>query len=190
MAETVRYIEDPPRSAELVIIIGGGIVGAATAFHASRAGLCPVLLERHAALCTNDQERSVGTPSQSPCGEQRERGGPPGGSGTAVEDAKPRTCPRLHHDYLVLDGGQFTLRVPRIDRYQLGDRQLVVHGGHYEKIAAFGQGQDDLGGRIQLPIPPSIHNLPDGVCQLWVGQAGCGLSRVEDLHRYSPAASR
>ena len=37
MADTVRYVADPPRAAELVII-GGGIVGAATAFHASRAG--------------------------------------------------------------------------------------------------------------------------------------------------------
>jgi sarcosine oxidase subunit beta len=59
MAETVRYIEDPPRSAELVII-GGGIVGAATAFHASRAGLCPVLLERRAALCTLTTPASTG----------------------------------------------------------------------------------------------------------------------------------
>jgi sarcosine oxidase subunit beta len=59
MAETVRYIEDPPRSAELVII-GGGIVGAATAFHASRAGLCPALLERRAALCTLTTPASTG----------------------------------------------------------------------------------------------------------------------------------
>ena len=59
MAETVRYIGDPPRSAELVII-GGGIVGAATAFHASRAGLRPVLLERRAALCTLTTPASTG----------------------------------------------------------------------------------------------------------------------------------
>src|SRR5919206_2401330 len=49
MAGTVRYVGGPPRSAELVII-GGGIVGTATAFHASRAGLRPVLLERLRAL--------------------------------------------------------------------------------------------------------------------------------------------
>jgi sarcosine oxidase, subunit beta len=59
MADTVRYIGDPPRSAELVII-GGGIVGAATAFHASRAGLRPVLLERRAALCTLTTPASTG----------------------------------------------------------------------------------------------------------------------------------
>src|ERR687893_1608677 len=59
MADTVGYIEDPPRSAELVII-GGGIVGAATAFHASRAGLRPVLLERRAALCTLTTPASTG----------------------------------------------------------------------------------------------------------------------------------
>jgi sarcosine oxidase subunit beta len=59
MADTVRYIADPPRSAELVII-GGGIVGAATAFHASRAGLRPVLLERRAALCTLTTPASTG----------------------------------------------------------------------------------------------------------------------------------
>jgi sarcosine oxidase, subunit beta len=59
MADTVRYVADPPRSAELVII-GGGIVGAATAFHASRAGLSPVLLERRAALCTLTTPASTG----------------------------------------------------------------------------------------------------------------------------------
>jgi sarcosine oxidase, subunit beta len=59
MADTVRYVGDPPRSAELVII-GGGIVGAATAFHASRAGLRPVLLERRAALCTLTTPASTG----------------------------------------------------------------------------------------------------------------------------------
>lgn len=55
----MRYIGDPPRSAEL-IIIGGGIVGAATAFHASRAGLRPVLLERRTALCTLTTPASTG----------------------------------------------------------------------------------------------------------------------------------
>ena len=59
MAGTVRYIADPPRSAELVII-GGGIVGAATAFQASRAGLRPVLLERRTALCTLTTPASTG----------------------------------------------------------------------------------------------------------------------------------
>jgi sarcosine oxidase subunit beta len=59
MAATVRYIGDQPRFAELVII-GGGIVGAATAFHASRAGLRPVLLERRAALCTLTTPASTG----------------------------------------------------------------------------------------------------------------------------------
>src|SRR6058998_309974 len=41
----------PPRAADLVIV-GGGIVGAATAFFASRAGLKAVVLERRPALCT------------------------------------------------------------------------------------------------------------------------------------------
>ena len=59
MADTVRYVADPPRAADLVII-GGGIVGAATAFHASRVGLRPVLLERRAALCTLTTPASTG----------------------------------------------------------------------------------------------------------------------------------
>ena len=59
MADTVRYVGTLPRSAELVII-GGGIVGAATAFHASRAGLRPLLLERRAALCTLTTPASTG----------------------------------------------------------------------------------------------------------------------------------
>jgi len=59
MPDTVRYIADLPRSAELVVI-GGGIVGAATAFHASRAGVRPVLLERRTALCTLTTPASTG----------------------------------------------------------------------------------------------------------------------------------
>lgn len=50
-AVRVTYLSDPPRGAELVIV-GGGIVGAATAFHAARAGLRPLIVERRAALCT------------------------------------------------------------------------------------------------------------------------------------------
>jgi sarcosine oxidase subunit beta len=42
---------DLPRTADLVIV-GGGIVGAATAFFAARAGLRAVVLERRPALCT------------------------------------------------------------------------------------------------------------------------------------------
>ena len=48
---SIRYRSDPPRTAELVVV-GGGIIGAATAFHAARAGLRPVLVERRPALCT------------------------------------------------------------------------------------------------------------------------------------------
>lgn len=51
MAEAVRYRDDLPPVADLVIV-GGGIVGAATAFHAARAGLRPLLLERRPALAT------------------------------------------------------------------------------------------------------------------------------------------
>jgi sarcosine oxidase subunit beta len=48
---SIRYLSGLPRGVELVII-GGGIVGAATAFHASRAGLRPLILERRPALCS------------------------------------------------------------------------------------------------------------------------------------------
>ncbi len=51
MLERVNYTTDPPATADL-IVIGGGIVGAATAFFAARAGLRPLLLERRPALCT------------------------------------------------------------------------------------------------------------------------------------------
>ena len=51
MPESVNDINTLPATADLVII-GGGIVGAATAFFAARAGLRPLLLERRPALCT------------------------------------------------------------------------------------------------------------------------------------------
>jgi sarcosine oxidase subunit beta len=56
---TVRYLATPPRSAELVIV-GGGVVGAATAFYASRAGLSPLLVEQRPALCTLTTPASTG----------------------------------------------------------------------------------------------------------------------------------
>jgi sarcosine oxidase subunit beta len=47
----VNRLEAQPASAELVVI-GGGVVGAATAFHASRAGLRPLIVEARPQLCT------------------------------------------------------------------------------------------------------------------------------------------
>jgi sarcosine oxidase, subunit beta len=47
----MRYAVELPRTADLVVI-GGGIAGASTAFHGARAGLRTVLLEARPALCT------------------------------------------------------------------------------------------------------------------------------------------
>jgi sarcosine oxidase subunit beta len=47
----MEYLSAPPPSAELVIV-GGGVIGAATAFHAARAGIRPVLVEARPQLCT------------------------------------------------------------------------------------------------------------------------------------------
>lgn len=55
----LRYSSELPASADLVVI-GGGIVGAATAFFASRAGLKVVLLEKRPALCTLTTPASTG----------------------------------------------------------------------------------------------------------------------------------
>jgi sarcosine oxidase subunit beta len=46
-----RYVDSPPPTADLVVI-GGGVLGAATAFYAARRGLSCVLLEKHRRLCT------------------------------------------------------------------------------------------------------------------------------------------
>lgn len=48
---SLERLSEPPRAAELVVV-GGGVVGAATAFHAARAGLRPLVLERRPALAT------------------------------------------------------------------------------------------------------------------------------------------
>ena len=47
----VRYVEDLPATADLVVI-GGGVIGAATAFHAVRAGFHPLVFERRPAFCS------------------------------------------------------------------------------------------------------------------------------------------
>src|SRR3979409_996078 len=56
---TLRVTSDLPTSAD-VVVIGGGIVGAATAFFAARAGLNVVLLEKRPALCTLTTPVSTG----------------------------------------------------------------------------------------------------------------------------------
>src|SRR5438477_11228609 len=55
----LRLSGELPTSAD-VVVIGGGIVGAATAFFASRAGLRVVLLEKRPALCTLTTPASTG----------------------------------------------------------------------------------------------------------------------------------
>jgi sarcosine oxidase subunit beta len=47
----VNTLPYPPARAELVVI-GGGVVGAATAFHAAKAGLRPLIVEARPQLCT------------------------------------------------------------------------------------------------------------------------------------------
>jgi sarcosine oxidase subunit beta len=47
----IDHRSELPRTADLVVV-GGGIVGAATAFQAARAGLRPVMLERRPALAS------------------------------------------------------------------------------------------------------------------------------------------
>src|SRR5687767_4740556 len=59
MLSPIRYADDLPRRAE-VVVIGGGVVGAATAFFARRAGLAPLLIESRPALCTLTTPASTG----------------------------------------------------------------------------------------------------------------------------------
>lgn len=56
---TVTYRDSLPPRADL-IIVGGGVVGAATAFYAARAGFRPVILERRPHLATLTTPASTG----------------------------------------------------------------------------------------------------------------------------------
>lgn len=56
---SVRFLDAPPAAAD-VVIVGGGIVGCATAFFAVRAGLNVVVLERRPALATLTTPASTG----------------------------------------------------------------------------------------------------------------------------------
>ncbi len=47
----MRYLSEPPPAADLVVV-GGGVVGAATALFAGRAGLRTLILEARPALCS------------------------------------------------------------------------------------------------------------------------------------------
>jgi sarcosine oxidase subunit beta len=55
----LHVVNELPSAAD-VVVIGGGIVGAATAFFAQRAGLSVVLLEKRPALCTLTTPVSTG----------------------------------------------------------------------------------------------------------------------------------
>lgn len=56
---SVRFVDTPPPTAD-VVVIGGGMIGCATAFFAARAGLRVVVLERRAALGTLTTPVSTG----------------------------------------------------------------------------------------------------------------------------------
>ena len=58
-APVVPMTSEPPASADLVIV-GGGIVGAATAFYAAREGLRPVVIERRPGIGTLTTPASTG----------------------------------------------------------------------------------------------------------------------------------
>jgi sarcosine oxidase subunit beta len=58
-ASPALKFDGPPATAD-VVIVGGGIIGAATAFFAQRAGLRCVVLERRPALCTLTTPASTG----------------------------------------------------------------------------------------------------------------------------------
>lgn len=55
----VRYLTEPPEHTDL-IVVGGGVVGCATAFFAARAGLRTLVLERRPALATLTTPASTG----------------------------------------------------------------------------------------------------------------------------------
>ena len=59
MSLAVNFADRPPATADLVVI-GGGVIGCATAFFAARAGLQVVVLERRAALGTLTTPASTG----------------------------------------------------------------------------------------------------------------------------------
>lgn len=58
-APTVRFADAPPATAD-VVVVGGGVIGCATAFFAARAGMTVLVLERRAALATLTTPVSTG----------------------------------------------------------------------------------------------------------------------------------
>jgi glycine/D-amino acid oxidase-like deaminating enzyme len=58
-AALIRYVDVPPVPCD-VVIVGGGVVGAATAFYAARAGLTSLIVEQRPALCTLTTPASTG----------------------------------------------------------------------------------------------------------------------------------
>jgi sarcosine oxidase, subunit beta len=58
-APAIRYADALPATADLVVV-GGGIVGAATAFYAARAGLRCVVVEQRPRLCSLTTPASTG----------------------------------------------------------------------------------------------------------------------------------
>src|SRR5256885_16440166 len=90
----MRRTSDLPSRADLVVI-GSGIVGAATAFFASRAGISVLVVERRPALCSMTTAIAVGGYRLQL--EHREEVGLVGRSGRLVERVAARAG-RTRHD--------------------------------------------------------------------------------------------
>ena len=119
----VHQLTDPPATAELVVI-GSGIVGAATAFYAARAGLSVVVVERRPALCSLTTAVAAGGYRLQL--EHREELDLVRRSVALFEDFAEATGQRLHDPGLRRQG---YLWLARSDDTAARQAQLVEHSG-------------------------------------------------------------
>jgi hypothetical protein len=143
-------------------------------------------LEVGAALSAgaHDQEWPVGAGGELAGGEQRERRGPPGGDDGAVEKSQPFARRGLHDDNLTPDGRLPSAGVSGVHRHQLGDRDAPVGCGHHQQDAIFREGERRPRRGLYIARLALQGNLPDGLREVGVRQAGRCLLGGEDLHRY------
>jgi hypothetical protein len=118
---------------------------------------------------SDDEQGTLGARGELAGGEHGERGCASRCNHAAFEEAQTLSPRGVHHHDLALYGRQTATRVLRVDRYQFGDGDLRISGGHDQQDAAPLEGQGEAGWGPQIVRAHGERDLADGFGKRGIG---------------------